>query len=154
MTFDPIKLQQTVASALHRARGSKRWTSAILKASEALQSGSWLITELYDCYLVTTEGGQTYHVNGNCHCKASALGQACKHRAAVRLISLYQASTVQTRSELISSIKARWPKNWPPLGQELMARFRVNQPEMLSDDLLSGVLATINSNSTTKERTL
>lgn len=156
MTFDKLKLQQIVASALERAkqnRPHKRWTAAILRASEALLSGAWLITELADSYLITTESGQTYHVNGNCDCKAGALGQACKHRAAVRLIELYQASPVASRSELISSIKASWPKAWPPLGQELMARFKKNRLEMLADDMLAGVLASISNSNSKTERT-
>src|SRR5262249_46483920 len=45
-------------------------------------------TELVEGLLITTESGETYHANGACQCKAYQVGQACKHRAAARLVAM------------------------------------------------------------------
>jgi hypothetical protein len=122
------------------------------------------VTELSDHILVTTENG-TYHANGVCQCKAYTQGgkAACKHRALYRLIQIAHETeaaekaavrcdaiiedikaiaddvAATPRKQLIVEIKACWPKTWPPIGVELMARFHRNQLEMLDDDSLRRV---------------
>jgi len=81
-----------VAKAAKARTNDKRWTAAIDKAVAGVVSGWWVISELFDSVLVTTETGQTYHANGACQCRAYELGQPCKHRALARLITLYRES--------------------------------------------------------------
>jgi hypothetical protein len=54
-------------------------------------------------------------------------------------VSLADDVAATPRNQLIVEIKACWPKTWPPLAVELMARFRRNQLEMLDDDSLRRV---------------
>jgi len=49
------------------------------------------------------------------------------------------ATKAATRDDIIRDIKAAWPKSWPPLAVELMARFGKNNLEMLADDSLAAV---------------
>jgi hypothetical protein len=44
-----------------------------------------------------------------------------------------------TRNEIIAEITNMWPRTWPPLATELMARFRVNSLNFLADDMLKAV---------------
>ncbi|MGH9753272.1 MAG: hypothetical protein ACREA2_10855 [Blastocatellia bacterium] len=125
----------------------KRWLAAINKAVAGVESGWWIVTELANCLAITTESGQTYFANGVCQCEAYRRSQACKHRALYRLYQIANEETttpvVSTRATLIADIRARWLHSECSLADELMARFRVNQLEMLADDMLSGVLAAI-----------
>ncbi len=149
---------QTIETAKAKAAGNPRWLTAIEKAADAVINGKWIITELVDGCMITTESGETYKANGHCQCQAFAHGQACKHRAAARLIDLYNetlaarrvsTATVMTtaaisnpkaeRVQLIDSIKTRWPKTWPPLYTELLARYGKSDLDMLDDDSLRRV---------------
>jgi hypothetical protein len=89
--FNGAKLAAVVEIAKSKT-SDRRWLNAIDRAAAALISNSWIVTELADSIAVTTESGQTYFANGACQCKAFELGQACKHRAAARLIELYEAT--------------------------------------------------------------
>jgi hypothetical protein len=92
MTINQVQFAQVVEKAKAAAANSPRWLRAVERAAEGILTGSWIVTELADGILVTTESGSTYHANGVCQCKAFARGQACKRRAAARLISLYNES--------------------------------------------------------------
>jgi hypothetical protein len=159
MQIDIQKFNE-VAEAAKAKTNDKRWHAAIDKAVAGVTSGWWVITELAHCVAVTTEEGHTYFANGSCQCKAYELGQPCKHRALARLIELYNERSAafadvettaaisladdvaaSSRENLIAEIKNIWPRFAPgvPLETELMARFRVNQLEMLADDMLQGV---------------
>lgn len=81
-----------VAEAAKAGTSDKRWQRAIDKAVAGVVSGWWIITELADGVMVTTETGSTYHTNGSCQCRAFELGQPCKHRALARLIEMYNAA--------------------------------------------------------------
>ena len=78
-----------VKGAKAKAAGNKRWTNAIDKAADAITGGKWVITELSHCYAITTESGKTYFANGHCQCEAFFRDQPCKHRAAARLLEIY-----------------------------------------------------------------
>ena len=144
MTFNSSILNQVITEAKTKAAGNKRWLAAIDKAAACL-TGNWIVTELFNCIAVTTESGETYFANGVCQCKAYALGTPCKHRAAARLVEMYNeavakaASPADERQTLIDSIKSAWPKTWPPLYTELLARFGKSNLEMLDDDMLRRV---------------
>jgi hypothetical protein len=142
MTINIQKFNE-VAKAAKAKTNDKRWQAAIDKAVAGVTSGWWVITELFDGVMATTECGQTYHANGSCQCRAFELGQPCKHRALARLLDLYhevETASVVSRASLIADIKAAWPKDIN-LADELLRRFRVNYLEALADDMLRGVLA-------------
>jgi hypothetical protein len=153
------KIKQAAETAKARTN-DKRWINAIDKAVAGVESGWWIITELAHGIAVTTECGNTYFANGCCQCKAFENGQPCKHRALARLIQIAQEADAAEqaarrcdaiiadikaieRESLIAEIKTTWPKTWPPLACELMARFRVNSLNFLADDMLAAVLAAI-----------
>jgi hypothetical protein len=151
-----IQKFKAIAEAAKARTNDKRWHNAIDKAVAGVESGWWVITELYDGVIVTTETGATYHANGSCQCRAYELGQPCKHRALARLLDIYNespacsiehagsepvATKAATRFELIVDIKRLWPAFAPglPLQTELLARFGKSHLEMLDDDMLSRV---------------
>jgi hypothetical protein len=145
MALNQTILIQVANEARAKAAGNSRWLSAINRAVEGLQGG-WIVTELADCLMVTTESGETYRANGVCQCKAFELGQPCKHRAAARLIEMYNQAANQTAptgrcADLIETINATWTSKHPrqPIADALMARFRCNQFEMLSIDFLARI---------------
>jgi hypothetical protein len=81
-----------VAEVAKAKTNDKRWINAIDKAVAGVVSGTWIVTELADGIAVTTESGKTYFANGHCQCEAYRRGAPCKHRAAARLIELYNAA--------------------------------------------------------------
>lgn len=95
MKLDTQKFN-SVAEAAKAKTNDKRWKNAIDKAQAGVVSGWWIITELHDGLMVTTETGQTYRVNGHCSCRAAVLGQPCKHIALRRLLDLYNALQTPT----------------------------------------------------------
>lgn len=151
MTIDKIKKAAEIAKT---RTNDRRWLAAIDKAVAGVESG-WIVTELAHGIAVTTESGETYFANGACQCRAYANGQACKHRALARLIeiageitetapaavSLADDIAASPRANLIAEITNIWPRFAPGvnLADELMARFRKNQLEMLDDDMLRRV---------------
>jgi hypothetical protein len=84
MNIQKIKKAAEIAKT---RTNDKRWIAAIDKAVAGCES--WIVTELHDHILVTTENG-TYHANGVCQCRAYTDGgkAACKHRALYRLIQI------------------------------------------------------------------
>ncbi len=147
------KLKKAAAIAKSRTN-DKRWLAAIDKAIAGVENGGWIVTELVGKLAITTESGQTYFSNGVCQCASYVQGgkAACKHRALYRLYEIARelpevatpatsgiAGRATSREEIIADIKAAWPTTWPPLAVELMARFRVNQLEMLDADMLRRV---------------
>jgi|SRR5215470_8477273 len=137
------KFNSIIETAKTKAAGNKRWINAIEKAADAILNNRWIITPLAHSYAMTMESGETYFANGSCQCKAYANGQPCKHRCAARILDLMEEETtpaaVPSREELIAEIKSIWPKTWPPMAVELMARFRVNTLNYLDDDSLRRV---------------
>lgn len=89
MAISIQRFNQVVAEAKAKAAGNARWINAIDKAADGILSGAWILTELADAIAVTTESGKTYFANGHCQCEAYRVGTPCKHRAAARLIKLY-----------------------------------------------------------------
>jgi len=147
-----IEKFKAVAETAKAKINDKHWQNAIDKAVAGVVSGWWVITELADGVMVTTETGHTYHANGSCQCRAFELGQPCKHRALARLIDLYNEAETAAgavsladdvaatpRRALICEIKAAWPKTWPPIYSELLARFGKSDLDMLDDDCLRRV---------------
>ena len=88
MTINQAQFAKVVEAAKAKTN-DRRWPNAIDKSAAGILGGAWIITELAEGIMVTTESGETYRANGVCQCKAFDNGQACKHRAAARLIALY-----------------------------------------------------------------
>ena len=104
------------------------------------------MTTLAHGALVTTANG-TYAANGHCNCEAARRGHTqCYHRAAARLMDLYERQpeavsladdiAASSRSNLIAEIENIFPRvvATSPLAVELMARFSKNKLDMLDDD--------------------
>ncbi|MGH9940020.1 MAG: hypothetical protein ACREAM_27575 [Blastocatellia bacterium] len=92
---------QTLAAitqtAKARAANSPRWIKAIDRAAASLLDGSLIVTTLHNGALVTSKNG-TYHVNGRCECKAAQFAHSeCIHRAAARLVDLYESAPAPKR---------------------------------------------------------
>jgi hypothetical protein len=88
MTINQAQLKKVALEAKSKT-SDKRWLNAIDAALAGVISGWWIISELFDSVLITTETGKSYHANGRCQCEAFKRGTACKHRALFRLIQLY-----------------------------------------------------------------
>jgi|SRR5262245_41914584 len=143
--------QINAAAEIARTRtNDKRWTNAINRAVE--ESPSWIVTEHVGYILITSNSGETYRVNGHCNCKAGVLGQACKHLAYRRLteiaatieetvpaVSIADDVAATPRKALICEIKAAWPKTWPPIETELLARYRCSDLNFFADDVLRAI---------------
>lgn len=90
--LDENKLNQIATDAITRVGNHRRWVAAISRAVAGLLNG-WIVTELRDGAIVTTESGHPYRVIGaRCNCAAGQMDRPCKHRSAVRLLALYEAA--------------------------------------------------------------
>jgi len=86
--------QKVVERALERVQGDKQWTNAIRRGAELIQSNRCLQMADDGTLLILSDSGQNYAVNGVCRteqglCPAFANHKPCKHRAAYRLLQLY-----------------------------------------------------------------
>jgi hypothetical protein len=150
MNINKAKFERVVEEAKAKAANSPRWLRAIERAAAAILSGEMIVTTLAHGALVTTANG-TYAANGHCNCEAARNNhKECKHRAAARLMDLYETASeavsfvddveASSRETLIIEIENIWPRvETTPLADALMARFGRNQLEMLDDDLLRRV---------------
>jgi hypothetical protein len=145
MEINRAKFEQVIKEAKAKTNDPK-WIRAIERAAEGILSGELIVTTLAHGALVTSPNG-SYMANGSCQCKAFQRGhKECRHRAAARLIELYEVATLATspaaeRAGLIVNIKATWSRVCPhlPLATELLARFGKSKLEMLDDDMLRRV---------------
>ena len=77
-----------VDAARVAAAGNVRWLNAIDAAFDHLLQVEVIEYRASDHALrYHSESGQTYTANGRCQCKAYQSGEACKHRAAAKLVS-------------------------------------------------------------------
>jgi len=155
--MDINKIKQAAEIAKSRT-SDKRWLQAIDKAVAGVESGWWIVTELQSCLAITTETGNTYFANGECQCEAYKRSTACKHRSLYRLYAIANEieetatpAVSPTDEEIIADVEASprknliieienvWPKTWPPLYTELLARFGKSDLNMLDDDQLRRV---------------
>jgi hypothetical protein len=85
------------AAEIAKSRTSdKRWLAAIDKAVAGVESGGWIITELQNCIVVTTEGGKTYRANEkHYHCESFFHDKPCKHRSLYRLLTLAESTETE-----------------------------------------------------------
>jgi hypothetical protein len=146
-----IQKFNSIVEAAKSKTSDPKWIRAIEKAAAAILSGEMIVTTLAHGALVTTANG-TYAANGHCNCEAARNGHTqCKHRAAARLMDLYEtemASAVSfaadvaasPRQNLIIEITNIWNRvETTPLAVALMSRFGKSQLSMLDDDMLRRV---------------
>ncbi len=94
--LDSAKFAAVVTAAKAQAAKASRWLRAIDRAAAALKSGELIVTTLRNGALVTSANG-SYLANGECQCKAFVNGhKECKHRAAARLVEMYEAAPEPT----------------------------------------------------------
>lgn len=91
-SLDTLKFAVIVADAKAHTK-DLRWLRAIDRAAEGILGGELIVTTLRGGALVTSPNG-TYHANGSCGCQAFKHRQPCKHRAASRLMELYEEAPV------------------------------------------------------------
>jgi len=103
MEINKAQFEKVVETAKAKAGGNKRWITAIDRAADALLNGKWIVTELQNCYVFTTESGKTYRANGVCQCEAFFRDQPCKHRAGARLLNLYREA--ETAPRVVRSVE-------------------------------------------------
>lgn len=151
MNINKAKFERVVEEAKAKAANDPKWLRAIEKAAAGILDGSLIVTVLAHGALVTGPNGSR-HANGACDCQAAKKGHTqCYHRAAARLMDIYETASgavssaddvaASPRANLIAEIKNIWPRFAPglPLATELMARFGKSTLEMLDDELLRRV---------------
>jgi len=150
MAINQEKFNSVVEAAKAKTNDPK-WLRAIEKAAKQILSGELIVTTLHNGALVTSSNG-TYAANGHCNCEAARKGHtACYHRAAARLMDLYEVEMAcaisfvadveaSSRQNIIAEIENIWPRvETTPLAVALMARFGKNKLEMLDTDMLRRV---------------
>ncbi len=94
MIINEAVFQKVVERALERVQGNRQWTNAIRRGAELIQSNRCLQMADNGTLLILSDSGHNYAVNGVCRteqglCPAFANHKPCKHRAAYRLLQLY-----------------------------------------------------------------
>jgi len=145
------KFNEVVASAKAKTTDAK-WLRAIEKAAKAILSGELIVTTLAHGALVSSSNG-TYAANGHCSCEAARRGhKECYHRAAARLMDLYETEMAQavsftadvaesSRENIIAEIENIWPRveTTVHLADALVARFGKNKLSMLPTETLRDI---------------
>ena|SRR2546428_7938157 len=140
-----MTLTNAIEIAKQKAAGTV-WEKSVAKAAAMLATGELVVTLLADDTALVTSPNGSYRVNGQCPCAARTAH--CYHRAAKRLVEMMEetapvaVSPAGERETIIAEIKSNWPSDIS-LADELMARFRKNQLEMLSIDFLTAIHAAI-----------
>ncbi len=88
ITVNASKFEQVLETALQQVSGNKRWTNAIRRAAEMIETNPYLHWT-GNALLMLSDSGEIYEANGVCQCKAFIGGQPCKHRAAYKLMKRY-----------------------------------------------------------------
>lgn len=95
MNLNSQKLEAVALAAFEsaQAKGGKdarRWTAAITKAKQQLESNPYISDEGGALLILRPDSPEIYHANGTCQCQAWLKGKyPCWHRAAHRLVRLY-----------------------------------------------------------------
>src|SRR5215207_7648860 len=88
---DDKTLAQLTEAALRQAGGGRRWRNAFARAAEMIRGGA-LMHWTGGSLLVLSDSGRVYEAGAACQCEAFLRGRPCKHRAAYRLVRLYNAT--------------------------------------------------------------
>lgn len=93
-TLDKERFAQVVESALKQVQDNQLWANAIKRGAELIESNRCVEISEAGTLLILSESGHNYEVNGVCRtddglCPAFKNHRPCKHRAAYRLLQLY-----------------------------------------------------------------
>jgi hypothetical protein len=148
MQINQAKFTAIVEAAKAKAANDPKWLRAIERAAKEIISGEMIVTTLAHGALITTARG-TYAANGHCNCEAARRGhKECKHRAAARLMDLYETApevvsladdvAASSRENLIIEIENIWSRVEPTvhLQDALLCRFGTNQIHTLATETL------------------
>ena len=140
--LEPNKMQK----AIERAK-AVRPRVTVLSADERIYSVTGSRGGAYTVKFVVANGLKL----AECDCAAGRQEMMCFHVAAAAQVNVMCQSmrrapaavlapkSADERQTLIDSIQSAWPKTWPPLYTELLARFGKSNLEMLDDDMLRRV---------------
>lgn len=107
LPLDRARFAAIVADAKSKT-GDLKWLRAIDKAADGILSGELIVTTLVHGALVTSANG-SYMANGSCGCKAFINGhKECKHRAAARLVEIYEEAPEPKPAPAMISVGAMW----------------------------------------------
>jgi photosystem II stability/assembly factor-like uncharacterized protein len=84
-------LAQLMDAALRQSGGGRRWRNAFARAAGMIRGGA-LMHWTGGSLLVLSEAGRVYEAGASCQCEAFLRGRPCKHRAAYRLVRLYNST--------------------------------------------------------------
>jgi photosystem II stability/assembly factor-like uncharacterized protein len=84
-------LARLMDAALRQSGGGRRWRNAFARAAEMIRSDA-LMHWTGGSLLVLSESGRVYEAGAACQCEAFRRGRPCKHRAAYRLVRLYNST--------------------------------------------------------------
>jgi len=88
---DDATLARLTEAALRQTGGGRRWRNAFARAAEMIRGGA-LIHWTGGSLLVHSGSGRVYEAGATCQCEAFLRGRPCKHRAAYRLVRLYNST--------------------------------------------------------------
>jgi hypothetical protein len=98
---------EKVAMTVNHEGTARRWVNAIAKAATQIEeNGDFMTYDETENHLViwSQSTNEIYSANGVCQCKAFAQGSPCWHRAAARLVRLYnEAKTAPTAREMAAA---------------------------------------------------
>jgi nucleotide-binding universal stress UspA family protein len=105
MAINKIKFAKVVEAAKAKAAGSPEWLRAIEKATARILDGGLVVTLFADDTALVTSLNGSYRVNGACDCAART--NHCYHRAAKRLMEIYEAEpeAVAVAPEITRSVE-------------------------------------------------
>jgi hypothetical protein len=86
--MNKIQFAKVVEAAKAKAVGHPEWLRAIEKAAAGILDGSLIVTLFADDTALVTSPNGSYRVNGDCPCAART--KHCYHRAAKRLMAIYE----------------------------------------------------------------
>jgi hypothetical protein len=97
LNFNQDVLDLVVEEAKQKTGGDSRWVNAITRAAEEIRTNPYLHLADGALLVLSSTSSNIYTANGTCQCKAFGLGQACWHRAAHRLVNLYNETAACDR---------------------------------------------------------
>ena len=88
---DTATLARLTEAALWMWGGGRRWGNAFARAAGMIRGGA-LMHWTGGSLLVLSDSGRVYEAGAACQCEAFRRGRPCKHRAAYRLVRLYNST--------------------------------------------------------------
>jgi hypothetical protein len=89
--LDEATLSWLVEAAAQQSGGGRRWRNAFARAAAMIRAGA-LMHWTGGSLLVLSDSGRVYEAGAACQCEAFLRGLPCKHRAAYRLVRLYNST--------------------------------------------------------------